>query len=400
MRHMLVIGCFLSLWISPIFAQSDAPALPRTPTLDDAAAYLRYHLGEPPIGFTSYFWFDDQTPALIYADLDGDGDDDLVAQGWLFVAVMLWEDDSYSVPLQIIETQSIGSGAWSQVQLTDWTLDGITDVVFDTRLPLTQSGAYGYQFERRIISCALLCAVAWEGPTALYAEIDTAQDQGVYLYQTELHITHNPEERVMLSVLSTDFAFACRMQICQVTEETFAPDTYYPPARIGAQVETSFVWDGIEFLQTDRTTLVGASVMRARPQHIATSPAGIRADMTFDSLSNQCVVSVEAITADTFACVPDFVRLQWSQIEDSAVLLVEYPAYNTETLVIYDIAGNELGRVSGFIRDPIWLGVRVEEDSVIVANERYTAECPQDLCWFTLSDRLTTTSLAEIVAAP
>ncbi|MEL6402941.1 MAG: hypothetical protein AAFR81_01145 [Chloroflexota bacterium] len=369
----------------PLSAQTDA--LPRNPTIDEVTAYLRLYLGEPPTGFTSYFWFEDTDSALLHVDMDGDDDDDLIAQGWLFVAVMLWEDGAYSMPFQVVESASPNSGAWSQVHLQDWTLDGIPEIVFDTRYAIEGNGISGFRFERQLISCALLCAVAWEGTLAEYVEVNNSQDKGMYLYNAQLETIENSAGRVELVIDAQDFAFQCRLVMCQVQGETFAPDAYYPPSRLGAQVRVRYLWDGLSFLQSDYATLIESTVTRTNPQLIAMHEDDLQADIVYTETDNTCQLRLsDALIGESFACIPDFVSLHWMRFEDADWLVLEYTYFNYEMLVLFDSDGNKIGHLQGVIRDDSFSGIRITNDTIIYTPTRYTASCPMDLCWFTLND--------------
>jgi|GEM_PF-5411249 len=362
------------LFIIPIFllctTLSAQENLPRHPTVDEVAAYLRFHLNEPPEGFISYFWIDD-TP-LLYTDLNGDGEEDLIARGWLFVAVMLWDGGNYSAPLQIIYTASPESGAWSQVTLDDWTLDGLLDITFDRRVPVQGADFTGNRFERTIISCELLCHVAWDGEIAEYIEVES--ETGMYLSQAEMTISENENGRVVLDVIVEDFAFNCTHVICTVRGEVIEQDGFQAHSRIGEKIRIRYLWDGLEFLRSDTLTLIDTHIMPPQSR-LSAGNARIHYD-------EQCQLILDDVAiGEAFDCVIDFAQIYWRD----NFLILEYAYFSDETLVVFDSSGVEQLRVSGAIRDSRLFGVRMDSENIYSAGERYNNDCPMAQCWFSLN---------------
>jgi hypothetical protein len=373
-RLCLILAAFF-LCLSAT-AQSE---LPRRPSIDEVATVLRANLGQPPDGFISYFWPDEEN-ALIYADVNGDGAEDLIAQGWLFVAVFLWQGESYGIPFQHIETAKPDSGAWSKISLIDYTFDNSAEIVFDLRLPTEGRNAGGNRFERSIIHCGRECGIVWNAPSAEYFWINSSE-VGIYLYQTKMQ-NYQEDGQIWLEVIRRDFAFNCRLANCRVSQEQAAPDLYEPRSRVGAVISQRYLWDNSRFVLMETLNLVDSYPIAPQSQ-LSASYADKAARV---SIGESCQLFLnDAPLGEGFPCLLDFSRVEWRDLTGDSMpeLLLEYAYFDTETLLIYEIGGQEIGRIIGAIREPDLFGIRIVENGILAASSRYSDSCA--FCWYELN---------------
>jgi hypothetical protein len=385
-RLSLILAIFL-LCLSAA-AQS---GLPRRPSIDEVASYLRVNLVEPPEGFISYFW-PDEANALRYVDVNGDGEEDLIAEGWLFVAVLLWQDESYGFAFQHIVTAKPDSGAWSKVSFADYNFDTRPEIVFDLRSPHPGQNSGGNRYERSLIHCENECRLIWQETIADYFWVNS-REVGIYLYQSDLQ-AYQREGEIWLELSRRDFAFNCRLSACRVSQENPAIDTFQPASRVGAIIKVRYRWDGIHFNRYEAITLVGSYPMPPQSQ----LEAGYADKYARIDIADGCQILLnEEMLGATFPCLLDFSRLQWRDVSGDAVpeLLLQYAYFDSETLIIYRADGSELGRMVGAIRDADLFGIRVLEEAIFSAGDRYTSSCEGDYCWYELNQESSVYSFRE-----
>jgi hypothetical protein len=373
-RLLLILVIFL-LCLNTT-AQSN---LPRRPSIDELASYLRANLQTPPQEFISYFWPDEEN-ALHYRDVNGDGEEDLIAQGWLFVAVLLWERDGYSLPFQHIVTTSPESGAWSKVSFQDVTLDSRPEIVFDVRLPHRGQNSGGNRFERSLIHCDSDCRIIWQEEIANYFWVNSSE-VGIYLYQSEIQALEL-EGAKWLELSRRDFAFNCRLSACRVGQEQVSSDLYRSASRVGALVKIRYLWDGLRFNRFESLILVDTYPIAPQSQ-LAADYENQHARI---DIQETCLLLINEIPlGSNFLCLLDFSRLEWRDVTGDSIpeLLLEYAYFDTETLVIYSIEGQEMGRITGVIREANLFGVRILENGILATGNRYSETC--DFCWYELT---------------
>ena len=369
--RFLLLLCFI--FCLSATAQSN---LPRRPNIDEVATVLRAHLGSPPEGFISYFWPDEEN-ALLYVDVNGDGEEDLIANGWLFVAIFLWRGDSYSEAFQLIETANTDSGAWSNVAFVDYTLDNSPEIVFDLRLPYTGNSSGGNRFERSIIHCESHCAIVWEAPIAEYFWVNSSEI-GMYLYESEMQ-SYEENGQIWMELIRQDFAFNCRLSACRVSQEQASADLYEPRSRVGAVIKQRFLWDASRFVLLETITLVDSYPLVPSSQ-LSASYSDKQAVI---EIGERCQILVnDAPLGESFACLLDFSRIEWRDLTGDGIpeLLLEYAYFDSETLLIYSIEGREIGRITGVIREADLFGIRITENGILSAGNRYSASC--EFCWY------------------
>lgn len=371
MYRLLLFLCFIVCLSAT--AQSN---LPRRPSIDEVATVLRANLGQPPEGFISYFWPDEEN-ALLYVDVNGDGEEDLIANGWLFVAIFLWQGDGYSEAFQLIQTANPDSGAWSTVSFLDYSLDNSPEIVFDLRLPIAGRSSGGNHFERSLIHCEIHCTIVWEAAIAEYFWVNSSEI-GMYLYQTEMS-SYEENGQIWLEVIRQDFAFNCRLSVCRVSQEQASADLYEPRSRVGAVIKQRFLWDASRFVLLETISLIDSYPLPPNSQ-LSASYGNHQAEI---EIGETCqLILNDAPLGESFPCLLDFSRLEWRDLTGDSIpeLLLEYAYFDSETLLVYNLEGEEIGRITGAIREPDLFGIRITENGILSAGNRYTDDC--EFCWY------------------
>src|SRR5688572_23760016 len=161
MRLCVFVFAILFLLLSTSILAQETSAAPvlrdREPTLEQLTAYLWFYMtpsdypDSPDIPYMRFGWNPAQSPVR-YVDLNGDGELDLVAEGHMQVAAMIWLGDRYSLPFQIYKWGS-PRNPFSRVSLEDWTNDGNPEVIFDYRSTHSGSDIGGDIWTKYVIHC-------------------------------------------------------------------------------------------------------------------------------------------------------------------------------------------------------------------------------------------------------
>jgi hypothetical protein len=144
---------------------------------------------------------------LLYEDVSGDGQADLIISDFLLVGVFVWEGDHYREPL-LYQGYPFKYDPGSRVYLEDWTNDGVPEVIFDYRDDTGGTGIVHTDWTRYVIQCTQKtdssCKVIWGGKLAAFTEDYNAG--GLDLLQT--NVEHNVNDNGSVSLLITTNFFA------------------------------------------------------------------------------------------------------------------------------------------------------------------------------------------------
>ena len=245
MRAWVIILVLLMACV-PVMAQDDGtppPLTDREPTPEQLEAYLQAYF-RAENGYDLRIWW--QNEPVRYTDVNGDGEDDLIADSLSYVAVLLWQDNKYSEPFHL--QRSSGRIHESRVSLQDVTNDGTPEVVFDHVTSYTGSDMGGMIYGRDVIHCtAEGCTIVWQGnlfdeyhahfPTAKLARMEQAGHDHHY---DDLHDDRTEAHRHR-SVVRRVIAGNARQATDDSAEEELSDQTapHEPEERYGHPEECS-----------------------------------------------------------------------------------------------------------------------------------------------------------------
>lgn len=362
----------------------------RNPTIQELEGYLFYYLPASTqdyineYGKSYFFRWEDDAPT-IYKDVNGDAENDLIVEGYQYVAVMVWLGNEYSEPLQV-HTRSGARDSWSEVSFEDWTDDGIPEIVFNHKIAISGTGIGGNVWHRTIIHCfETSCANVWEGEIAQYYYV-TSYTDGLSLRRTLISDLPQGENKIGFEILSTDFAFACTYS-CALVVDLPLPEgspVQQEPFRTGGTTLSRYEWNGSRFHLVHEEILEEASLMEIASQIEATSELGVASiQLNFVTPeyayveTQQCQIVVDDnLLGDPFFCLFPFVS--WQDVIGDEQLELVVSAYGGrnytveegeydcghQRMIVFELQGDdfaEIANVTGCISQPDLFGVRLED---------------------------------------
>lgn len=381
----------------------------RKPTTDELKSYLQ-------LAFPVDFYGIDDSANIIYADVSGDGQDDLIVDNFLEVIVLIWSGHTYLQPYRLHYSYwKYDPG--STIKLEDWTNDGTPEVIFDYRGDTGGTGIVTRWWKRHVIHCGEFgCRLVFE--TDMGSETDDYNLGGVSISNVSVRVNANLAREPIVRKSSERFSVFC----CWLMENE-SRDFPFTSLNVFTSTVSQYIWNGSVFTLTSEqvaslpVAIDGSSVLTA------TSSAGISAfvvaesNNAADSLNDQCQLKVaDQPTGPVFGCKRNFTSLSWRDItgdgrEDLMVVALS-GAYDLalsskplsekgcahQRLLLYDIAApapREIANVTGCVVRSDLFGVRLEDfdqdgqTEIVAAKTPYTEEiCRDNLigsCWYQLA---------------
>lgn len=345
-----------------------------------------------------------------YADVNGDGEIDLVVSDYLLVAIFLWQGEYY-IPALVYQGYVWKYDPGSRVTLADWTNDQIPEVVFDFREDTGGTGVKNTDWRKFVIYCPpqqFTCRVIW-ADTVYYLGEGYAGTT-VQMRKT-IKLSHPAEGQHTLEVTSSAFAvssaghssfFPYQNSFPTVGDNVLtyhngrpkedAPFSYHPePWQTYTTTVDIYQWNGIQFTWQDTQLLETATMIANQSVLTATNPAGITASVTFtptqwaDLGYDNCQLHFnQQKVGDIFACQNNLTVLSWRDVTGdgreellihayasayvgipstaSTLQLFAHCAY--QFLTIYQEQEGQLtflNNISGCVVQPDLYGVRLED---------------------------------------
>ena len=320
-----------------------------------------------------------------YADVSGDGEDDLVIGGNMFVAVLLWEGDHYAVPYSIVKPRFTRNPA-STTYLEDWTDDGVLEVIFDHRA-VTPSGTdmWGNRWTRHVIHCGNPggCHLAWQAPYGGIAEYHLHMRMVLLQADIQRQVTAD-EVRLLYLVGAFHFSmgsddlerFDLPIPIYDLINMPSSAREPYAELAVNPRVLATYVWDGREFTPQSYDIVVEGYEVEDNSIRTATSGAnearvdGTRTGYMFEH-SYQCSLWINDQLITELSCELGFVTLEWRDMTGDGVdeLIMQGPVLipnrDVSTCIyvyqLRDGAVFQIGDVCGPVMQPDLYGVRIKE---------------------------------------
>lgn len=401
------------------------PPLPpltiRYPSIEDLEAYL---LPISPEYFHAVYendkdylvqdwrtWALTNSAELIYADVNGDGAEDLVVADYLLAAVFLWNGNTYATPFLMI------GSTWkyapsSHTYLQDYTNDSIPEIIFDYR---GDSGGTSVRYDywtRYIIHCQQQCWISWKDSMGYLT--DQHNSGGMFLRTADLQLSPSDPPTLQhteesFSIYDIDLSF----------NSTYPLDSLV----VFTSTQTLFEWNGATFEQVNVQILEPSYEVDARPNLTATNQEGITVQVKAEpnrwlgQENDVCELYWnEKLLTPRFGCKNGLTTVQWLDItndgEKEIVILTfsgKWPT-DTDSNQLSDIdcvhqrflayqwlntTAIEIANVAGCVVRSDLYGVRMEDlegdgqVEIIVADSWFTepscyesAERPYLGCWY------------------
>jgi hypothetical protein len=330
---MLLVGCISH---SITTRSQSEPLTTREPSFEQLEAYLRSFPQEscsPTI---------DHTARIVYEDVSGDGNADLIVDKPLQVAVLIWAGDHYTAPFQICHP-SWKYAPCSRVVLEDWTNDGTPEVVFDYR---GDTGGTGYLYTywlRHIIYCdSWTCSEGWSG---LLGEASSDQNWGgLGLRRTELQLESGPGGSPGLRHLSRGFV----VYVDPIwSASTLANIDRVEDFNVLTSTVSSYMWTGSRFeLENVQITELPYSI-QSQASLTATGENNVSAAISVERVSyptytkETCQLYAAGKAVDSpFVCRSNFTTVEWKDITNDDVA----------EIVVITLSQGDPGNVCGLLQ--------------------------------------------------
>lgn len=262
--------------------------------------------------------------ALVYEDVNGDAENDLIFYGYPGLVVLLWQGTQYAEPFVVKGEWSRGGGPWNAASFQDWTGDGIPEVVLDKETGGGGSDLWIYYTKRSIIHCVEFCKVVWENPVSIYT--NDFSTGGLAEYEVDMRLTTDTPP--MLRVVDGGFAIYCCSEQDDLDERQ--------SLRLYSSKLKLYTWKGDDFELIQEETIRLAQVIGVQSVLSATNATGTQAAITWQnngSASNTnefCQLLINNVPVGKyFGCRHKFTQVAWQDItndQQAELVITTYSA--------------------------------------------------------------------------
>lgn len=392
MRYLCFCLLFL-LWETVTYAQTDTPPTPwptatprvplveelttRRPEINELEGYLLFHLQRQmaPDGYPPGNLYLD-SDSLEYIDINADGEDDLIVNGYVHLAVLLWQGQGYAPPFQIYPIPT-GRIPDSRYYLEDWTNDGNPEIVFDTRLNYVGTNLGGSWWTRYIIHCDEVCRTVFEVERLNY--MVNSSDDGEGLQQTQTLIERTIEAGTP-SIITTTTGINLRADCCyeeRQTREGWSLSIGQPEP-----MQRKYTWDGQIFRLVEETVLEPDTVPSvSMPQLRAETPdyldpaiisiGHVDLGLGYDRFDTCALFIWRDGLGEPVTCIPEFTKVEWRDLTrdgEPELVLGAVTGGASYLLRVYHFDRSqqgvplvEIAEVTGDIIQADLLGVRIDD---------------------------------------
>ncbi|MCA9921618.1 MAG: hypothetical protein KC421_04560 [Anaerolineales bacterium] len=309
--------------ITPLITPTLAPLPPltvRNPSLEQLQEYLLnipaayfnrgYGYPRPPEYEVEILHFQGFTEVatVIYEDINGDGQEDMIFHDEGLLSIWLWQDQDYSQPFLLIKSNR-DYLASSRFRVEDWTNDQIPEIVWLTR----SGGRYGTGVEAtgwssNVVHCGQkTCGLVWS--QEMIGLASNFNDGGIRLFRGGLVKSINDQGQVTLSFSEGELEF-------------YADDVmYHEPLVIYPTTVTTFVWTGTEFEELSVETFGELQLINEEKSLEAISADGVKAEISAysnhwaDAGNDVCQLIVNRqLLGQPFGCKENFTKVTWQDI--------------------------------------------------------------------------------------
>lgn len=260
-------------------------------------------------------WITGEFTKLIYQDVNGDQEPDLVVDDFLHVAILLWDRDHYQVSF-VREALFDHYDPDSRVVLDDWTADGVPEIIFDVRQDTGGTGLLHDYWSKYIIRCEeFTCLEVW-GDEVGFITSD-GNSGGLNLYRTNIRLEPGPH--LKLTVLDRLFSAYSDGFYMPVSLDW---DTYkISDLHVYTSTLRTYLWNGAEFALTDTSIVHLPQTIRPEARLGAANEAGVAAvvsaesNFTLGEINDICQLSIgKQPVGDPFGCKENFTTVEWQDV--------------------------------------------------------------------------------------
>lgn len=277
--------------------------------------------------------------AIIFMDVNGDKQNDIVTYSYDELIVSIWDEDHYAKPLWTKQDWwGKGEVPANEITFQDWTNDGIPEIVQDYTFMTGGTAFFVYVTTRSIIHCdETECATVWEELLTYHA--DDYNIGGVEHYELNMHPGASEDGKPIIRTVDEGFSIFCCIDSNSFENQTgltILPSTL-----------SIYTWSGDKFELTDEQKISLGSHTDAKSKLAATSKTGINAKVVAknnnyaDSNNDYCQLIINGENVgDRFGCKQNFTIIEWNDITGDGleeVVIISYSAGHP-----YDIEGNTL----------------------------------------------------------
>lgn len=341
--------------------------------------------------FTTYF-------KLIYEDVNGDEEDDLIVSDFLLVAVFTWVGNQYNEPL-LYQMPIWKYSPASRVYLEDWTNDGVPEIIFDVQDDAGGTGLISYHWKKFIIHCAQeqkpACNSVWTGHLVIFSADYNAGGLDLFQSKIERIVT---EDSVSIKIITNSFAvydsWGWYFDIPIVSGSNFSPiagivddDYRVDSLNVFATTLTTFTWNG-QFFELQNTEVIEPtyridSQTISEATNITENIAKVIVESeTVSTYQNDtCQVFVDEILIGApFGCKQNFTTVNWQDITNDGIAELTIFALSGllnpvgeeltdkgcvhQRFIAYQWIGsqlNEIANITGCVVQSDLYGVRIED---------------------------------------
>jgi len=318
--------------------------------------------------------------ALIYSDVSGDKQDDIIIPGFHGLFILPSAEDGYANPFWIESGGSRASVPRVEIEFQDYSGDGVHEIVYDEGSWGGGTGLWPYEVQRSIVHCTGAdCVIAWRD--SVYRQVTDYNSGGFLLYEMQTAPEFDDTGKVLLRTRDEGFSIHC----C-----TDFGSSYVPPQ--GLELFPSYVriyefHDG-HFVQVDKQTASPGKIIPSASQLSAVSRMGDLASVSWDfnyaagNANDYCQLQVNGFSiGEFFGCQHNFTQVKWQDVTGDGIediFVIAYSAgypYGPEGLLSNDICmhqrmlvftkGNGVYRlianVSGCVLEADLFGVKLED---------------------------------------
>lgn len=271
---------------------------------------------------------------ILYKDVNGDSEDDLIITASDFVTVFIWEEGKYGYPFTILYYPR-KYGEASQVFFEDWTKDDVPEVIFDYRHDTGGTDIFGHIWYRHIIHCSDVdCHLVWDNEIN-YVINHFNRNNGLGFAKSHIRLIPDESGDLTLRKISEEFAvyvfdtvlqvYTSTLSIYSWTGETFEftdEQIVSLPHKVYKQEITPYTLEYKDFVSGDKVleTFIKQAVITATNKDGVT--ATIIAKGSDDFYYGMHIIPIDFCElflegkqiGPPFACKHNFTTLEWKDI--------------------------------------------------------------------------------------
>jgi FG-GAP-like repeat len=276
--------------------------------------------------------------AIVYADVNGDGQADLITYGSYGLIVLLWQGVHYSQPFSILGDVHNWMSPDNSVSYADWTGDGQPEIVFDSKtVTVHGTGILGTATARYLVHCyADACQTIWQG--RIGAEISDGTDGGMSHYQVDMRPATTQTGTLAIRTVDHGFYLYCCMGY-----DNDKPKSLH----VMTSTLSIYPWTGQTFGLAQEQIISGATRIDSRSMLTAADTQGVVAAVSAqnnhagDNNNDQCQLAVAGQPeGGLFGCRGNFTTVEWKDITGDSVPDIVIITYSNS--YARDWEGNEL----------------------------------------------------------